>query len=141
MPVRLSICKLADMRRHTLSESKLPFDVTTGGARWADVMRRCEAAETDPSLRPALRASWPKVEPYRVADDDPRVKLRGQRGLRAAQAIKKHSVIGPYQARNCVICASSAHTHIAPSWEMGIGTVSSPISVSVLEWQCMPSAW
>ena len=73
-------------------------------------MRRCEAAETDPSLRPALRASWPKVEPYRVADDDPRVKLRGQRGLRAAQAIKKHSVIGPYQARNCVICA---HAHCA----------------------------
>ena len=77
---------------------------------WADVMRRCEAAETDPSLRPALRASWPKVEPYRVADDDPRVKLRGQRGLRAAQAIKKHSVIGPYQVRICVICA---HAHCA----------------------------
>ncbi len=106
-------------------------------------MRECEAAEKDPSRRPALRASWPKVKPYVVADDDPRVKLRGQRGLRAAQAIKKHSVIGPYQARNCVICT---HAHCAvivvtgddPVTTVmgdGIGTVSSPISVSVLEWQ------
>jgi hypothetical protein len=62
-------------------------------------MKRCEEAENDCNLRAELRARWPKVDSYVIADDDPRVKLRGQRGLRAAQPIKKNTLIRPYQAR------------------------------------------
>ena len=75
--------------------------MTLGGEEWGAVMEMCEAAENDPRLRPALRARWPKVEEFTIPNDDPRIDLRGQRGLRATEIIEKHAIILPYQV-HCV---------------------------------------
>ncbi len=73
--------------------------MTVGGEPWVNLLRLCDAAENDPALRPALQGRWPAVERFVVPDDDPRVALRGQFGLRAAQDIEPHTVISPYQVR------------------------------------------
>jgi hypothetical protein len=63
----------------------------------ADLMRAVVKAENNAALRPALKKRWPKVEPFIVPSSDPRDGLRGQRGLKATQPIKKGAIICPYQ--------------------------------------------
>jgi len=64
---------------------------------WTDLMKVVAAAEDDPTLRPKLKQRWLKVESFTIPPDDPRTGVRGDMGLRAAQPIKKGSIICPYQ--------------------------------------------
>ena len=61
------------------------------------LMKMCEAAENDPTLRPALQERWPKIERFVIPNDDARVALRGQTGIRAVETIEKESIIRPFQ--------------------------------------------
>ena len=66
---------------------------------WSTVMKMCDAAESNPDLRRELRKIWPKIEQFHVPDDDPRVGLRGQLGLMAAETIPRHRIVCPYQVQ------------------------------------------
>jgi hypothetical protein len=67
------------------------------------MMARVAEAEDDPDKWPEFRSQLPKIEPFRVGNDDPRVPLRGEWGVRAAQHIRKDTLIFPYQVTESVI--------------------------------------
>jgi hypothetical protein len=62
-------------------------------------MARISEAEETPDLLPGLRALLPKVVPFTIPEGDPRVELRGEKGLMAGQSIAKHTLICPYEVR------------------------------------------
>jgi hypothetical protein len=88
---------LAGSGHRVLSCASFPPEFMMAGCEVTTVLKMCEAAENDPTLRPALQERWPKIERFVIPNDDARVALRGQTGIRAVETIEKESIIRPFQ--------------------------------------------
>ena len=88
---------LAGSGHRVLSCASFPPEFMMTGCEVRTLMKMCEAAENDPTLRPALQERWPKIERFVIPNDDARVALRGQTGIRAVETIEKESIIRPFQ--------------------------------------------